>query len=109
MKPSIKFGLISVIVCLFLLSTISTIKLTKNDKKIANKQIHFVSDHNKFESNINHVIRRDPTITTVTNLSANRLQAPTNIISTSNSNTSNAPNIGFFGKTAETVGKYLSL
>lgn len=110
MKPSIKFGLIAIIVCVCLFAnTISAnlLKKEKKEKETEQKQVHLVSDQNGFQSSLNHVVRRNPSVTTVTKMGANRLEAPSNFIHSSNSNTSNGPNVGFLGKAAETVGNYI--
>ena len=114
MKPSIKFGLITILVCICLFANTISSNLSKNDKKVEvnknesekeKKQVHLVSDQNGFHSTLNHVVRRDPTVTTVTKFGANRLEAPSTMIHSSNSNTSNGPNVGFLGRSAELVGK----
>jgi hypothetical protein len=108
MKPSIKFGLITIIVSVCLFANTISANLSKNEKKESEKeqkQVHLVSDQNGFKSSLNHVVRRSPTVTTVTKMGANRLQSPSNTIYASNSNTSNGPNVGFLGKSAELVGK----
>ncbi len=107
MKPSIKFGLITIIVSVCLFANTISANLSKKDKAEAEKeqkQVNLVSDQNGFRSSLNHVVRRNPTVTTVTKMGAHRLEAPSSVIHASNSNTSNGPNVGFFGKTAETVG-----
>ena len=105
MKPSIKQGLIYTVICALLISTISSANLSKIKSEKETKQVHLVQDNNGFKSDLNHIVRRSPTVTTVTKFGANRLQAPSNMIFSSNSNTSNGPNVGFLGKTAELVGK----
>ena len=109
MKPSIKFALIAIIVSVCLFANTISANLSKNDKKAEaekeQKQVHLVSDQNGFHSALNQVVRRDPTVTSVTKMGANRLEAPSSVIHTSNSNTSNGPNVGFLGRSAELVGK----
>ena len=75
-------------------------KITKSKK-----QVHVVNDHNGFHSEINQVIRRNPTLTVETKLGAERLAQPEQMLHMSNSNTSNGYNLGSFGKAAEIVGK----
>jgi hypothetical protein len=83
-------------------------KSLKNHNK-KHKQVHLVHDMNGFNSDINHVVRRDPTVTTMTRLGNYRLQNPYQHVSMSNSNTSTAPNVGFLGRNAEIVGKNIYL
>jgi hypothetical protein len=109
MKPILKLAFIFLAINVILFSEIILAKTAKNLKNKKNKvskhkQLHLIRDNNRFESGINHVVRRDPTVSVVTRLGAERLEAPSTIIHTSNSNTNNGPNIGFFGRTAETVG-----
>jgi hypothetical protein len=83
------------------------LKNRNNKKKLtkSKKQVHIVNDQNGFNSQINQVIRRNPTITVETKLGSESLALPEQIIHMSNSNTSNGYNLGSFGKTAELVGK----
>jgi len=107
MKSIIKFAFILLVINVILFSEIVSAKSTKlKNKKLKNhkKQVHLVADQNGFQSNFNHVIRRDPTVSVVTRLGEQRLEAPSNFIYTSNSNSNNGPNIGFLGRTAELVG-----
>ena len=102
------YGL-SIIVCLILFSTIFT-KNLKSKKKVSSKkakQLHLVKDHNGFHSTLNQVTRRNPTVTVSTKIGSEKLAAPSTILHMGNSNTSNGPNIGTFGPSAEIVGKFL--
>ena len=109
MKPTLIFGL-SIILCMILFSTIFT-KNLKSKKKVSNKkaksakQLHLVKDHNNFHSTLNQVTRRNPTVTVSTKIGSEKLAAPSTILHMGNSNTSNGPNIGTFGPSAEIVGK----
>jgi hypothetical protein len=71
------------------------------------KQVNIVQDLNGFHSDIQHVVRRSPTIgpSVITQVGFNRIQPPSDVVYASNSNTSNGPNVGFLGKSAEIVGK----
>lgn len=94
------------LVCVFALFTISMVS-TKNLKETSEEkkeeQVHVVSDQNGFSADLAHVVRRTPTISTVTNVGNFRLNPPSNMISMSNSNTNNGPNVGDLGKTATIV------
>lgn len=68
------------------------------------RQVHIVRDMNGFNSDIGHVVRRSPSITTNTRLGAYRLPSPSNSIQISNSNTSNGPNVGNLGTNPTIVG-----
>ncbi len=108
MKSIIKLAFIILVINVVLFSEIISAKnaKSKNKKsKKAKKQVHLVKDQNGFQSQLNHVVRRNPTVSVSTRLGANRLQAPSNFIHASNSNTSNGPNVGFLGRSAELVGK----
>lgn len=109
MKSSIKLILIFFAINVILFSEIFSAKNHKSKKsssKKNKKQVHIVHDQNGFQSHLDHVVRRDPSVTVVTKMGAERLEAPSNIIYSSNSNTSNGPNVGFLGRTAELVGNY---
>lgn len=113
MKPTFILKL-SLILCLILFSVVFTKKNLKSKKKTANKiskahktnQLHFVKDHNGFHSSLNQVVRRNPTLSVTTKYGSENLAAPSAIIHAGNSNTSNGPNIGTFGPSAEIVGNY---
>jgi outer membrane phospholipase A len=114
MKPIVKFGL-SIIICVILFTNVIT-KNLKSKKKVTSKahktnshakkskQLHLVKDHNGFKSSLNQVTRRNPTVTVSTKIGSEKLAAPPTIIHMGNSNTSNGPNIGTFGPSAEIVG-----
>lgn len=115
MKPIVIYA-ISIILCFVLFTDVITKNLksnkassrkTKSTKK--SKQLHLVKDHNGFHSSINQVTRRDPTVTVSTKIGSEKLAAPSTIIHMGNSNTSNGPNIGSFGPSAEIVGKKKNL
>jgi len=115
MKSIIKIAFIILVINIVLFSEIISAKnaKSKNRKakkaKKAKKQVHLIKDENGFKSGINHVVRRNPTVSVSTKLGAHRLEAPSNFIHASNSNTSNGPNVGFLGRSAELVGKILNL
>lgn len=113
MKPIIKLALILLAINGLLTLNFIDAKLNNklHKKKISKskKQVHVVQDHNGFHSEINLVIRRNPTLTVETKLGAERLALPEQNIHMSNSNTSNGYNLGSFGKTAEIVGKIYNL
>ena len=107
MKSTIKLAFILLVLNVILFSEIISAKNAKSKNKKTHKnkkQVHLVSDQNGFQSHLNHVVRRDPTVSVVTKLGAQRLESPSNFIYSSNSNTSNGPNVGFLGKSAELVG-----
>ena len=116
MKP-IAIYLLSVILCVILITNVIT-KSLKTKKKATSKkskitkakkshQLHLVQDHNGFKSSLNQVTRRNPTVTVSTKIGSEKLAAPGTILHMGNSNTSNGPNIGSFGPSAEIVGKKL--
>lgn len=107
MKSIIKLAFIILVINVVLFSEIISAKNAKSKNRKAKKvkkQVNLVKDENGFHSHLNHVVRRNPTVSVSTRLGANRLEAPSHIIHSSNSNTSNGPNIGFLGRLAETVG-----
>jgi len=107
MKSIIKLAFIILVINVVLFSDIISAKNLKNEKEEKkDTQVHLVQDHNGFNSQINQVIRRTPTVTVATRLGASKLEPPSNIIYSSNSNTSNGPNVGSLGKTAELVGEF---
>ena len=119
MKP-IAIYVLSIILCVILFTNVIT-KNLKSKKKITSKktktskahtahkahQLHLVQDHNGFKSSLNQVTRRNPTVTVSTKIGSEKLAAPGTILHMGNSNTSNGPNIGSFGPSAEIVGKKL--
>ena len=116
MKPIVIYAL-SIILCVILFTNVIT-KNLKSKKKITSKktktskakksnQLHLVKDHNGFKSSLNQVTRRNPTVTVSTKIGSEKLAAPGTILHMGNSNTSNGPNIGSFGPSAEIVGKKL--
>ena len=73
------------------------------------KQINLVTDLNGFHSDLHHVIRRDPSLTTTTAYGTHTLEPPSRVNHFSNSNTSNSPNVGSLGHSAEIVGPQIVL
>ena len=110
MKPITKLALIFLAINGLLTANFMEAKLKNKvlKKKItkSKKQIHIVKDHNGFHSEINQIVRRNPTVTVETKLGAERLAQPLQNIHMSNSNTSNGYNLGSFGRTAEVVGMF---
>lgn len=114
MKPIVIYA-ISIILCVLLFTDVITknlkskkkasTKKSKSTKAKKSKQLHLVKDHNGFKSSLNQVTRRDPTVTVSTKIGSEKLAGPSTIIHMGNSNTSNSPNIGTFGPSAETVSK----
>lgn len=108
MKSIIKLAFILVVFNVIFFSEMISAKNKKSKNlktKNHKKQVHIVHDQNGFHSHLDHVVRRDPTVSVVTRLGAERLEPPSSVIYSSNSNTSNGPNIGFLGRSAELVGK----
>ena len=112
MKP-IAIYVLSIILCMILITDVLTKNLktkkkatknTKATKAQKSKQLHLVKDHNGFKSSLNQVTRRSPTVTVSTKIGSEKLGAPPTILHMGNSNTSNGPNIGTFGPSAEIVG-----
>ena len=97
------FILLSIAVCLLISNVLTKMHKNKVSHKKA-KQVHLVRDNNGFDAELQHVVRRSPTVSSVTRLGYNRLSAPSNTIYMSNSNTNNGPNVGSLGNTAEIVG-----
>lgn len=120
MKPIIT-TLLSIILCMILMTNIITKNLKSRKEKKAQhkshkvnnkshkkaKQVRVVQDNNHWSSQINQVTRRNPTLEVVTKLGADRLEAPSTILHMQNSNTSNGLNFGSFGKSVELVGKII--
>jgi len=112
MKSIIKLAFIILVINVVLFSDIFSAKNAKNKNRKAKKgqkQVHLVKDENGFKSHLNHVVRRSPTVSVSTKMGAHRLESPSNYIYSSNSNTSNGPNVGFLGRAAETVGNKIFL
>lgn len=110
MKSIIKLALVFLAINGLVTYNFIEAKLSKknNSKKLskARKQVHIVHDNNGFHSTLNQVIRRNPVITTEMRLGAERIGLPETTVHMSNSNTSNGPNVGTLGRTAEIVGIY---
>ena len=112
MKPIVIFGLTIFLILISLGDIItknlkSKFKKTQKSKSKKSKQVRLVQDHTKFKSGINQVTRRDPTVTVTTKIGSEKLAAPPTILHMHNSNTSNGPNIGTFGPSAEIVGPHM--
>jgi hypothetical protein len=90
---------------LFVLVLISSIQITICANNESDKQINQVIDSRGFNTNLNTVVNRNPTVTTLNRGSNFRLGPMSPLVDFSNSNTSNLPNVGDLGKTAEIVGK----
>jgi hypothetical protein len=95
------------------LSIITNVMLKKAKKSSKgrlrkHREVQLVTDKNGFNSNIEHVVRRTPSVNTVNRLGAGRLEPESRVVYSQNSNTSNGPNIGWFGRKAEIVGKNYS-
>mgnify|MGYP006879914935 FL=1 len=88
---------------LLILITLISLSATKKIKSHKHKQLNLVSDYNGFQGELNHVVRRSPSLTSVTNFGENRLEPPATHNYFSNSNTSTLPNVGNLGHTAELV------
>jgi hypothetical protein len=95
------------LLAIILITGIVSKKLKDKSLKSKNSQVNLVRDMNGFNSDISHVIRRDPSVVTVTKLGNYRLQPVSHTLNMSNSNTSTLPNVGFLGRNAEIVGKYI--
>lgn len=98
-----KIKIFTLIICVIFLISIADLKKARKLRK----QVRLIQDRNGFNSNIANVVRRNPSVTTVTNLGAHRLSPPSNFIHSTNSNTSTGANLGWFGKTAELVRKFI--
>jgi len=94
-----------------LLSLVSAKKARKHKTNLRSHhkshEVQLVTDKNGFGSRIEHVVRRTPSVNTVNRLGAGRLQPESRVIYSSNSNTSNGPNIGWFGRKAEIVQPHI--
>ncbi len=89
---------------LLILITLLILAATKKLKSHkSHKQLNLVSDYNGFQGELNHVVRRSPSLTSVTSFGESRLEPPATHNYFSNSNTSNLPNVGNLGHTAELV------
>ena len=109
MKPIAIYAL-SIILCVILFTNVITKNLKtkkKAHKTSKGKQLHLVQNHNGFKSSLNQVTRRNPTVSVSTKIGSEKLAAPATILHMGSSNTSNGPNIGSFGPSAEIVGKEL--
>ena len=90
---------------LFVLFLISSVQLTLCANNENDKQINQVIDTRGFNTNLQTVVNRNPTVETLNRGSNFRLAPMPSVVEFSNSNTSNSPNVGNLGTTAEIVGK----
>jgi hypothetical protein len=88
---------------LFLITLLSLASAKKIKSHKSHKQLNLVSDYNGFQGDLNHVVRRSPSLTSVTSFGESRLEPPATHNYFSNSNTSNLPNVGNLGHDAELV------
>lgn len=101
--------LIVVILITFVISTEKKGKSLKGHSKKTHEshkksnQVNIVSDRTGFGSDIGVVVRKTPTVFVDNKYGLARLESPQQFNSFSNSNTSNLPNVGGYGKTAEIV------
>jgi len=102
----IKNTFILLITLSLLFSHVLSKSLKKKIKHRNHKDVHIVQDRNGFNAELQHVVRRSPTVSSETRFGVNRLSAPSNNIYMSNSNTSTMPNIGSLGSTPEIVGMF---
>ena len=68
-----------------------------------NKQVNFVKDNSHFGSEIGVVVRKNPSVFVDNRMGLPLLEKPQEFTSFSNSNTSNLPNVGGYGKSPEQV------
>lgn len=78
-------------------------KSNKSNKFHKNRQVNIVSDRTGFGSDVGVLVRKNPTVFVDNKYGLARLESPQQFNSFSNSNTSNLPNVGGYGKTAEIV------
>lgn len=78
-------------------------KKTHLRHKAQNKHVNLVQDTTGFGSDLGVVIRKTPTVFTDNRLGLARLEPPQEFNTFSNSNTSDLPNVGGYGRTAEIV------
>ena len=90
---------------LFILVLIANLQLSLGARKENEKQINQVIDTRGFNTNLQTVVNRNPTVETLNRGSNFRLGPMPSVVEFSNSNTSNSPNVGNLGTTAEIVGK----
>lgn len=101
MKFASKYKVILISLLSLVLINVFSCKNLKTEKK----QVHLVQDMNGFHSDLQTVVRRSPSVTAVTRLGQHTLTPVADHVFTSNSNTSNSPNIGNLGHSAQIVGK----
>lgn len=107
MKSTIIKTISAILLASIMLNLVTSSNMRNSESKVhhkKHKQVQLVKDMNGFNSDIQQVVRRAPSVTTVTKLGNYRLTPPSDNIYMSNSNTSNLPNVGFLGHTAELVG-----
>lgn len=90
---------------LFVLVLICTIQLISCANNKNDKQINQVIDTRGFNANLNTVVNRNPTVTSLNRGGNFRLAPMGSTQEFSNSNSSNLQNVGDLGRTAEIVGK----
>jgi hypothetical protein len=97
------------LVGIFVVIILSSLQFTlaaRIENKENNKQINQVIDsRGLFNTQLNTVVNRNPTVTTLNRGGNFRLQPMVQTVDFENSNTSNLPNVGSLGTTAEIVGK----
>jgi len=110
-----KFLKLSCIAIILIVSTFTTVNssqkkgkslkssLRKSNKNHKNSQVNLIKDASNFGSDINVVVRKNPTVFTDNRYGLNRLEPLRTFNNFGNSNTSNLPNVGGYGKTAEIV------
>ncbi len=100
---------IVIILVAFVISSEKKGKSLKGHSKKAHEshkksnQVNIVSDRTGFGSDVGVVVRKSPTVFVDNRYGLARLEPPQQFNSFSNSNTSNLPNVGGYGKTAEIV------
>ena len=99
--------LISTIMILFVSQVVSSEKKAAKahlkHKSHKHKQVNIVQETGNMGSDLGVVIRKSPTVWAESNLGLPLLERPQQFNTFSNSNTSNLPNVGGFGRTAEIV------
>jgi hypothetical protein len=98
-----KFVTRTLIYTFCLIFIVKTIFSNQNKKLKSDKEIQIVQDKNGFNSNLENVVRKAPSVNTIVRLGEDKLEPYQHITYSSNSNTSNKPNVGWFGKNAEIV------
>ena len=94
-----------IILCSLQITLSARIKNKENDKQI--NQV--VDTRGLFNTQLDTVVNRNPTVTTLNRGGNFRLTPFVQTVDFENSNTSNSPNVGYLGTTAEIVGKLFIL